>query len=115
MNAFINQYLTTIKIVLSIFLLLSIGAVAWIMNGWRLGKQVSDKQVIIERLTADIRVLNERNQSLGREQLQASAVAEKAQKEAASLRVSVNEKTRQIMALKASSCAAVIESQWGKQ
>ena len=114
MNAFINQYLHVIRAVLSALVLLIACVICWNVNGWRLGSQIAEKQTEITRLSGVIDVLNERSASLGRERDIASKVAEKAQQEASALRVSVNEKTRQIMALKASSCGAVLESEWGK-
>lgn len=111
----IKQYLTWIYAALSVLVLVAVFLSGWVVNGWRMGAKVAEANTEVERLNGAIGVINERMAWLGREQKQASAVAEKAQQEAAALRVSVNEKTKQIMALKASTCAAVTESQWGKQ
>ena len=114
MNSFMNRYLYGIYAAMALFVVVFACVICWNVNGWRMGKLIAEKQTEIVRLSGVIDVLNERGASLGREREIASAVAEKAKKEASALRVSVNEKTKQIMALKASSCGAVLESEWGK-
>lgn len=88
--------------------------ICWNVQGWRMGAKVAEANAEVARLNGVIGAINERSAALGREREIASALAAKAQQEASALRVSVNEKTKQIMALKASSCGAVLESEWGK-
>lgn len=110
----IKQYLHVIYAALSVLVLIIMLVICWNVQGWRMGAKVAEAQAEVARLNGVIGAINERVASLGRERELASAVAAKAQQDASALRVSVNEKTKQIMALKASTCAAVTESQWGK-
>ena len=89
-------------------------ACGWYISGWRLGKEVAEKETEITRLEGELGKQNLAYELLAKEAQQRQRDAKIAQVEAAILRKRFSDKARELSTNPASSCADVLRDNWGR-